>query len=58
MRLKKQSMRQIADAGMVSRNEQREVDSSVNTQNGEKPRYFRGALVKTKPETKTNGDES
>lgn len=55
MRLKKESMRQIADAGMV----QRAADSIHNAATGDpfdraavKPRYFRGALVKPKQERK------
>lgn len=67
MRLKKQSMREVADAGMVTRSEQRdprlayredELAQATARKIDDKPRYFRGALIKSKPETKTNGDES
>ena len=52
MRLKKQSMREVRDAGMVSRTDER--DTRVN-QPQDRPQYYRGALIKPKPETKTNG---
>jgi hypothetical protein len=62
MRLKKQSMREVADAGMVQRYASM-VDGLVKADPLDrpvenKPRYFRGALVKPKPETKSNGDKS
>lgn len=63
MRLRKQSMREVADAGMVSRIEANRdpygdiirADMSDHQQIDDKPRYFRGALIKPKPETKTHG---
>lgn len=56
MRLRKQSMREVADAGMLARTDQRDPREEFDTPvNDDKPRYFRGALVKPKPETKTNG---
>lgn len=56
MRLRKQSMREVTDAGMLARTDQ--LDPRVTEPSNDKPRYFRGALVKPKPETKTNGDKS
>ena len=92
MRLKKQSMREVRDAGMTARKEQRKPIEVIGTDvkayrtsvdelpaglveaiskarmdpkwdylnallapDPNKPRYFRGALIKPKPETKTNG---
>lgn len=54
MRLRKQSMREVADAGMVSRTDERDVRVTPQRSN-EGAQYFRGALVKPKPETKTHG---
>lgn len=68
MRLRKQSMREVADAGMVSRIEAKDtridyredelVQRAATQQSNDRPRYFRGALIKPKPETKTHGYES
>lgn len=59
MRLKKESMRQVADAGMVARAESNIRDAMgdpfVRPKSSEKPQYYRGALVKPKQERQTNG---
>lgn len=59
MRLKKQSMREVFDAGVVARAEniiREAIANPLAPINADKPRYFRGALVKPKPETKDNGN--
>jgi len=53
-------MRQVTDAGMAQRaaDSIREhiADPFTSPRKGDdRPRYFRGALIKSKPETKTNG---
>jgi hypothetical protein len=57
MRLRKESMRQVADAGMVARAESNIRDAMADPfkRPAEKPQYFRGALIKPKQETKTDG---
>jgi hypothetical protein len=53
MRLKKESMRQIADAGMVARAERNIQDAMADPfarpkKPEDRPQYFRGALVKNR----------